>query len=258
MVPDVDSSALYDHLGLALFRMVATGRRYSMSSLRGGSKGLPPTAGLGILNAMTSSSSPVQPDSSVQADTPRKHRLTVDVGVATIVAACISPVAAVVIAFFVGQGTAQPATPSLTTPKVSHGPASVMITQPSAGRISFVSTLSGHVYKLQRGELVWTFFQPVNGNGSFAQQTYPIAGPCTVTFTKNLWTCRGAYIGKIKDHQMYRVCAAILNFAEAYTAGKLIENTYAPNLKADPYWFTSPPAYIHDYSPACTTVTRQN
>jgi hypothetical protein len=193
--------------------------------------------------------------SSAQADTSGKRRLTVDIGLATIIAACILAGGGVG-GIFIGRATTSGTTPTLTTSKENHGPASVTIGSSSTGDIPYYSTLHGRVFNLQAGQLVWTFFQPVNASGSYGSQTYPTAGPCTVNLANHAWACSKAYIGKLKDNGIYRVCAAILNFSEAYTVVKLIENTYA-NMNL-PSWFASPPAYVHDNSRACTSFHRIN
>jgi hypothetical protein len=196
--------------------------------------------------------------SSSQANTPGKRSLTVDVGVATIIAALIVTCGSVAGGVLIGRATAPRTTPTSTTPKEANGPATATITPPPTGDIPYFSTPHGHVANLQRGQLVWTFFQPVNANGSFGATTYPTAGPCAVNFASGAWTCRDAYIGKPKDTGIYRVCVAILSFSQAYAVVKLIENSYATKKMDLPYWFAAPPPYIHDDSAACTSDHRIN
>jgi hypothetical protein len=143
----------------------------------------------------------------VQANTSGKHRWSVDPGLATIVAASIAALVAVA-GGVIGRVTAPGATSGSTISKVTQGTPSATITAPTTGKVPFASTLSGRVVNLQRGELVWTFFQMVNGNGSLGSQTYPTSGPCNINFTSNTWTCRDAYIGKISDHwHVSRLCS---------------------------------------------------
>lgn len=195
--------------------------------------------------------------SSDQPDPAGKHKLTVDIGVATIVAAVILAGGGVA-GIFIGRATTSGTASALTTSKQAHEPASATITPPVTGDVPYSSTFFGRVDNLQTGQLVWTFFQPVNANGSFGSTTYPTAGPCTINFASRVWTCHKAYVGKPNDNGIYRVCAAILNLPQAYTVVKLIENTYAaPKMKL-PTWFSSPPSYVHDNSPSCTTVHRVN
>jgi hypothetical protein len=203
----------------------------------------------------TDSSTSHQSDSPGQPNSPRKHRWAIDSGLAQIIAALIAVAGSLIIAYFLGQSHATKNTTSPSAPKITHGVARATITPPTTEKIPFASTLSGRVFNLQRGELVWTFFQAVRSNGSFDSQTYPTSGPCKVDFAKNTWTCRDAYIGTIRDHRTYSVCVAVLNFTQAYTVGKLIENTYAKNLN---YWFASPPSYIHHTPTACMSVVRKN
>jgi hypothetical protein len=202
---------------------------------------------------------------------PKRTARQVDVGLATIVAACILAGGGVA-GVFIGRATAPSNTATSTTPKATPGkstssPASVTITPPVSGNIPFESTLSGQIVNLQSGQLVWTFFRNVSSDGSLASQVYPIAGPCVVNFTDQTWTCAKAYIGKQKDdHGAYRVCAAILNFQESFEVVQLIENTYAnvnpissstANPSANlPDWFASPPSYLHDSPSSCMTVRR--
>lgn len=202
----------------------------------------------------TGSPSSGQLGSSRQAKSPIKRRRKVDIGVATIVAAVILACGGVA-GVFIGRATTSGTSSTSTTSRASNAPTSVTITPPTTGTIPWINTLSGHVVNLQRGELLWTFFQTVNGNGSIASQTYPTSGPCTINSRSKTWTCRKAYIGKPVDHGTYRICVAVLNFSEAYSVVKLIENTYAKNLND---WFASPPSYIHDHSPACVSVPRKN
>lgn len=145
--------------------------------------------------------------------------------------------------------------PGQSGSKRAGGSASATIMQPVSGNINFVNTLSGEVFNLQRGELVFTFFQVVNTNGSINPQTYPASGPCEVNFTDQTWVCHNAYIGKIRDNGIYRVCAAVINFSDAYAVVELIKNAYAASL---PSWFTSKPSYISDGSRACMSVHRIN
>lgn len=191
--------------------------------------------------------------SSGEANAPGRRRRTVDAGLATIVAACILAGGGVG-GGFIGRATASGTTLTSTTPKATPAPASVTIAPPTTGDIPYYSTLSGRVYNLQRGQLVWTFFQLVSVDGSLGSQTYPTNGPCTVNYASQTWICPNAYIGKETDNEIYRVCAAILNFSEAFAVVKLIENTYASNNL--PYWFASPPPYIQDNPAACMSVHR--
>lgn len=149
-----------------------------------------------------------------------------------------------------GQSSSKSAGGSSSPPTTS-----VTITPPVTGDIKFVSTLYGHVSNLQRGELIWTFFQAVYPNGSVNRQTYPASGPCGVNFTDRTWVCHNAYIGREIDNGVYRVCAAIINFSDAYAVVKLVENAYAASL---PSWFTSTPSYINDGPSACMSVHRIN
>jgi hypothetical protein len=195
--------------------------------------------------------------SSDQPVTSGKRILTVDIGVATIAAACILAGGGVV-GLFIGRATTSGAISTLSTPGEALGPASATIKPPPTGDITFASTLNGHVVNLQRGQSVWTFAQAVTANGSFGATTYPNAGPCTVDFATNTWTCSNVYIGRPKDNNTYRVCVAILNLPEAYAVVKLIENTYASTKMNLPYWFTSPPSYLNDNYPHCMSVHRIN
>lgn len=207
---------------------------------------------------MTSASSiSQQPDPPGRANNSHKRSWTIDAGLAVIIAALIGLVPATV-TFFVGRSTVSGTKSNSSTSKGAHGAASATITPPATGKVPFVSALSGRVANLQRGELVWTLFQVVNRNGSFGSQTFPTSGPCNVDFSSDTWTCRDAYIGKVSDNKTYRVCVVVLSFSEAYDVVKLIENTYAKNLKLYPYWFAAPPSFIHDNNASCMSVQRIN
>ena len=195
-----------------------------------------------------------QPVGSEQTNTSGKHhKRTVDIGVATIVAACITAILGIVGLVYVARVTA----PTSAAPKTSHGTVHISITSPATATISYQSTLSGTINNLQPGQLVWTFFQFVNRNGTLGSQIYPTSGPCRVDFTSHIWTCPGAYIGAINDSHSYRVCAAILNFSEANATVNLIENTYAKDANL-PYWFTSVAFKAMRISEACMSVSRIN
>lgn len=191
---------------------------------------------------------------------PARRRRTVDAGVATIVAACILAVGGVV-GVLIGRATASGTPSAPTKPQATHATTIVSITPPTTGDIPFESTLSGQVVNLQRGQLVWTFFQVVNPDGSLGAQTYPDPGPCIVNYVSQTWSCRKAYIGKPTDTQTYRVCAAILDFADAFKVVRVLENMYSKNAGTNTsfqYWFTSPPSYIHHNPTACMSVHRIN
>jgi hypothetical protein len=191
-----------------------------------------------------------------QVNTSGKSKWAVDAGWATIMAALITVLGGFSLTYFLGQSTA--AKNASTGSRANDGVTIATISPPMTGDISFENTLYGHISNLQRGESLWTFFQVVKRDGSINSQTFPITGPCTVSFTSNIWTCHNAYIGTIKDEETYRVCVAVLNFSEAHMVTELIENTYATKIQGYSYWFNSPPSYIHDNSSACMSVTRIN
>jgi hypothetical protein len=192
--------------------------------------------------------------STRRTSTSGRPKRTVDGGVATIVAAVILAVGGVA-GVFIGRATASGTPSTSTTSKATPDPASATITLPTTGDIPYMSALSGNVDNLQRGQLVWTFFQIVNANGSLNPQTYPTDGPCAVDFKDQTWVCHNACVGMPKDKQTYRVCVAIINFSDAYAVVKLVENSELGNPKI-PYWFSSPPSYINNNFGSCMSVHR--
>jgi hypothetical protein len=210
-------------------------------------------------SSSTEHPSPSDRGDSSKGGTPEKHRRVVDIGRATILAACITAAGVVLAAFIGGRASVSGATPTPTaSSKATYGPTSVAITPPKNFNIPLVNTLSGHEVNLQHGELVWTFNQYVSKDGSFSQRTYPNSGPCTVDYTRQTWVCSNIYIGSANDNRSYKVCAAILSTSDALQVVNLLRNTRAnrnkdPNLR---FWFNSPPPYIHDATPACMAVHR--
>jgi hypothetical protein len=187
----------------------------------------------------------------------KRGKWTVDIGLATIIAAIIVAVASVAGVFFIGRATSG-ASPVPTAPGASHSPASVVITEPPAGNTTFKTTLSGDVSNLQSGQLIWTFVQAVNNNNSFSPDTYPTEGPCSVNYNNGTWICSGVYIGDPKDTGTYRVCAAVVDSSDAFAIVELLEQTEAGSSLNHRFWFTSPPPYIHDNTDACMTIHRIN
>jgi hypothetical protein len=192
-----------------------------------------------------------------QDNRPKRHTFKVDGGWATIIAAVILASGGVV-GVVIGRATASGGASASTAPDASHGTASVTITEPPSGDVTFNTKLSGNVSNLQRGELIWTFAQAVNNGGSFSPETYPTTGPCTVNYTNSTWICSNVYIGDTKDSGTYRVCAAIVNFSDTFTIVQLLENTDTTKAAGLKFWFTSPPPYIHDNATSCMTVHRIN
>jgi hypothetical protein len=91
----------------------------------------------------------------------------------------------------------------------------------SDGVIGEVVALSGTVYNLKPGQMVWTFNEPTAqqpGAGSI----YADSGPCTVS--GNTWSCNDIYIGEsptIADPKLgqgsYIILAAIISDQDAFT-----------------------------------------
>lgn len=149
-----------------------------------------------------------------------------------------------------------------TAAKAAHQSASVKIDQPPTADIPPLTGLSGQETNLQPGQLVWTFWQFVNQDGSFSQNTFPNPGPCTVDYVQQTWTCNGIGIGG--GPGIYRVCAAILSASDAFKVVKLLINTPRTNemsanetSKSNPDWFfVVKPSFIDDNSDACMSVHR--
>jgi hypothetical protein len=190
-----------------------------------------------------------------QGSRPKRRKFKIDGGVATIIAAIILAAGGVV-GVIIGRATASGGASASTASDASHGAASVTITEPPSGDVRFNTNLSGNVSKLQRGELIWTFAQPVNNDGSFSPDTYPTTGPCTVNYTKGTWICSNVYIGDAKDSGAYRVCAAIVNSPNTFIIVQLLENSGTAKITGRKSWFTAPPSYIHDNTSSCMTAHR--
>jgi hypothetical protein len=190
-----------------------------------------------------------------QGNRPKRRTFKIDGGVATIIAAIILAAGGVA-GVAIGRATASGGASASTASDASHGAASVTITEPPTGDVKFNTNLSGKVSKLQRGELIWTFAQPVNNGGSFSPNTYPTTGPCTVNYTNGTWICNNVYIGDVKDSGTYRVCAAIVNSPDTFIIVQLLENSETTKVTDRKSWFTSPPSYIHDNTSSCMTVHR--
>lgn len=190
----------------------------------------------------------------------RWRRWKIDNGIAQIAAAFILVAGT---AFVTRATTHQNTTPSPSTSQtIAHSAASVTISEPQSGHVTWETTLDGQAVNLQRGQLVWTFAQLMT-NGSIGPFTYPTSGPCTVDYASGTWVCHNVYIGNENDTETYRVCVAILDYAEAFRVVGLLENTQdasEPKAKSKfNFWFASPPPYIHDNSSdSCMSVSRIN
>jgi hypothetical protein len=91
----------------------------------------------------------------------------------------------------------------------------------SDGVIGQVVALSGTVYNLKPGEMVWTFNEPT-GRQAGAGSIYADSGPCTVS--GNTWSCNDIYIGETPttaDPKLgqgsYIIFAAIISDQDAFT-----------------------------------------
>ena len=80
-----------------------------------------------------------------------------------------------------------------------------------------------------------------------------IFGPCVVDFTKSTWECDNAYIGNTRDTRTFRVCPAVLGYADSREVVELLEIA-ADNNPNEQSWFDSPPSSIKPNS--CMTVRR--
>jgi hypothetical protein len=221
-------------------------------------KSLLSVAYCGRLRAVTSGPSLQRPDNPPESDVAAgRPKRTVDAGVATVVAAIILAIGGVAGGFISHAIAPTSKTASSRKPAV-RGLAEVTITPPRTGDVKFESTMSGKVVNLQAGQLVWTFTQGVNRDGSFRPETYPSSGPCDVNYTSHRWVCHHVYVGIKKDRETYRVCAAILSLRQAFTVVQVLENTLSKS-SSQAFWFASPPAYLHDSDDSsCMTVHRVN
>jgi hypothetical protein len=210
------------------------------------------------LKFMTLNASSQEPGGrSAHRRPPGRRQRTVDIGWATIVAAMILAVGGVA-GVFIGLAFASGPAPVPAASGPARIAASVTIDQPPTGDIRFESNLSGTVEGLKAGQLVWTFAQIVNKDGSFSPVTYPQNGPCIVDYSTRKWTCRHVFIGLVKDSETFRVCAAIVTLPEASVVVTRLENTFSKNPGLIS-WFTSPPNYVDDRSDAsCMSVHRVN
>lgn len=186
----------------------------------------------------------------------KRRKLAVDPGLAAIVAAVIAAAAGVVGGFIGNASTSGPGPGSAASnPKGRIVNTIVTITPPITGDIRFESTLSGHVSDLQKGNMIWTFFQVIQSSGQVDPMTYPTNGPCTVNFSKGTWACPDVYVGKQKDSGTYRICVAVINFSEARTAVGLDENSELQDTGLQS-WFPAPPPYINRNPNSCISVHR--
>lgn len=193
----------------------------------------------------------VPPPSSVTGEGRRK--LSVDAGLASIICACIALVPSS--ATFVVTKLLASSSSSTVTKTTAKATPRVSISEPPSGMVDYMSSYSGKVVNLGPGQMVWTFNQPVI-HESISPLTYPNTGPCTVDYAKGTWSCADIYVGSQNDTGSYRVCAAILDSAEAFAVVNLLRNAHVGKASANIFWFTAPPSYIHDYSNACTTIRR--
>jgi hypothetical protein len=88
------------------------------------------------------------------------------------------------------------------------------------GIIGQVVNLSGTVYNLKPGQVVWTFNQPISGQAA-SSGFFADTGPCAVT--GNTWSCSNVYIGispTAKDSKAgqgtYLIWAVILSDQDAF------------------------------------------
>lgn len=88
------------------------------------------------------------------------------------------------------------------------------------GIIGQVVDLSGTVYNLKPGQVVWTFNQPISGPGA-SSDFFADTGPCAIT--GNTWSCSNIYIGEsptVKNPKAgqgtYLIWAVILSDQDAF------------------------------------------
>jgi hypothetical protein len=182
----------------------------------------------------------------------KQGRWKLDVGWAAVIAALIGAAALVGVAFFAGTKTSSSGSTTTTSSKGSANPASVTIDPPSTGTIHWADNYSGDAVNLQPGQLVWTFNQTVTGD-SISASVYPNSGPCNVDYSRHRWACNHIYVGTSGDKKKYRVCVAILSDSNALEVVNMLRTSEKKN---SVWWFTTPPPYIHDNTPACMSVDR--
>lgn len=101
------------------------------------------------------------------------------------------------------------------------------------GIIGQVVNLSGTVYNLKPGQVVWTFNQPISGQAA-SSGYFADTGPCAIT--GNTWSCSNIYIGESPTAEnpkagqgTYLIWAVILSDQDAFNVVNDLRCNSAPS-----------------------------